>query len=81
LTTGFIDLIEVFRSGWSFTAQAAFPQKPHLKSANEPKACNMRKTMCEVCKAYAIYYVMGKPFCAECKERERTIKANAGVKK
>ncbi len=41
----------------------------------------MRKTMCEVCKAYAIYYVCGKPQCANCKEIERTKIANAGVKK
>ena len=41
----------------------------------------MRKTMCEVCKAYAIYYVMGKPFCASCDEKEKTKKANAGIKK
>ena len=41
----------------------------------------MRKTMCEVCKAYAIYYVIGKPFCANCKEIERSKVANAVVKK
>jgi len=41
----------------------------------------MRKTMCDVCKAYVIYYVMGKPFCASCDEKEKTRKANVGVKK
>ena len=37
--------------------------------------------MCDVCKAYAIYYVMGKPLCASCQEIERRKVANAGVKK
>ena len=41
----------------------------------------MRKTSCDKCKSYAIYYVIGKPFCANCKEIERTKIANAGVKK
>jgi len=39
----------------------------------------MRKTMCEVCKAYAIYYVMGRSFCASCDEKEKTEKANESV--
>lgn len=39
----------------------------------------MRKTQCEKCKAYAIYYVNTKPFCADCQEREKTRIANAGV--
>ena len=41
----------------------------------------MRKTMCEVCKAYAIYVMQGKEICANCKEIERSKIANAGVKK
>ena len=41
----------------------------------------MRKTSCDKCFAYAIYYVMGKPFCASCDEKEKTKKANAGIKK
>lgn len=41
----------------------------------------MRKTKCETCKAYAIYYVMGKPECANCKEIGRNKVANEVVKK
>lgn len=40
----------------------------------------MRKTQCDKCKAYAIYYVLGKPECASCKEIERSKIVNAGVK-